>query len=68
MYNFVQQEYQQISKKCRDVTVSLLDECRTSNEVKVLLTQKDTDSDPSVKYSRLKLAIDMGIKEVCLLF
>ena len=57
-----------ISKKCRDFTASVLDECRTSNEVEILLRQKDTDSDPSVKYPRLKLAIEMGIKEVCFLF
>ena len=59
----LQREYDEISAKCREFTVTLLDECRTSEEVEMLLTKKDAHN-KGVAYPRLKLAMDRGIKEV----
>ena len=54
-----QKEYEKISKRCREFTVALLDECRTSNEVELLLKKE-----PNGQVPRLKEAIDKEIKEV----
>ena len=57
----LQKEYEEISARCREFTVALLDECRTSKEVQLLL---ETEIHADGTYPRLSQAIDMGIKEV----
>ena len=64
IYHNSQKDYDEISTKCRQFTVSLLDECRTSEEVELLLKKEDPQN-IGVQYPRLKLAMDMGVKEVC---
>ena len=57
----LQKEYEEISARCREFTVALLDECRASKEVRLLL---EADNQAHETYPRLSQAIDMGIKEV----
>ena len=63
----LQQEYNVISKKCRQFAVDLLDERRTSEEVELLLRQDHEDKtsvQPGGQYPRLRMAIEWEIKEV----
>ena len=56
-----------IRKKCRQFAVDLLDECRTSEEVELLLRQDHDDKtsvQPGGQYPRLRMAIEWEIKEV----
>ena len=56
-----------ISQKCRQFAVDLLDECRTSEEVELLLRQDHDDKtsvQPGGQYPRLRMAIEWEIKEV----
>ena len=65
----LQDEYREVSKACRDFAVALLDECRTSDEVQLLLKQ-DHDAElgttPGGRYPRLRLAVNYKQKEVLL--
>ncbi len=64
-----QNAYKAVSLQCRQFAVALLDECRTSNEVELLLKQSHSAEEhstaPGGVYPRLRLAINYEQKEVC---
>ena len=56
-----------MSRQCREFAANLLDECRTSDEVQLLLKQDHTADygvTPGGQYPRLRLAINYAQKEV----
>ncbi len=56
-----------MSRQCREFAANLLDECRTSDEVQLLLKQDhpaDYGVTPGGQYPRLRLAINYAQKEV----
>ena len=64
-----QDEYIALSKKCREIAVGFLDNCRTSEEVSLLLNHppsKAQDAGPTA-YPRLREAFAYDQKEVGLL-
>ncbi len=58
-----QKEYAEVSSQCRLFVATLLDECRATEEVELLLGRKFLGT-AGVSYPRLKLAIDKNISEV----
>ncbi|CAH1777259.1 unnamed protein product [Owenia fusiformis] len=62
------QQYQDLSKQCREFATELLDESRTSEEIYYILTRKEgaekiNIGSKTMQFSRLQMAIDYGMKE-----
>lgn len=61
----------EIDNNCQQFAVDLLEECRTSDEVELLLKQSDDHHESAItnptKYPRLTLAVIYGQKKVCLI-
>ena len=63
----LQKEYIALGKHCREIAVGFLENCRTSDEVSLLLSQPHDilhDVTHVGRYPRLRLALDYEQKEV----
>ena len=64
----VQNEYIQLADKCSKFAVELVDECRTSEEVVSVLSQKsglkEEESGKTTRFARAVFAVDYEQKEV----
>lgn len=74
--NEFQQEYKELSQKCQDFAVDLLDQTRGSKELEIILNYDASEKIPfkpstqseRMQLSRLKLAIHMRQKKVFIQF
>lgn len=68
----LQNEYQELRRRCQDFATALLDHTRTSNELEVMLNHDPTgpifEHGERMHLNRLKLAIKLRQKKVSLIF
>ena len=64
----LQTEYDQLSQQCSEFAVALLDQCRNTEEVKMLLNRKEggehLNNGQKQKFSRVAVAVDSRQKAV----